>query len=310
MWKGDNLMARKLRLGLMKRRSLWGVVFTAPFIIGFLLFFVKPMYESVRYCFHNMEVTQNGFNMVFVGWDNFRYAFRTDPNFLRLFTETVVGILTNIPTILIFSFFAASVLNQEFRGRTLARVIFFLPVVLRSGIIAEIEASDKLTQALALNFMGASNGSGVSVTRVALALVRNLRIPLGFVEFISEAVTSIGEIISASAIPIIIFLAGLQGIPSSLFEASTIEGATKWESFWKITFPLVSPLFITNIVYIIVDSFTAPGNELVSYISSIAWGRNLYGVSVAMTWVYFGAIAAILALVFLILSRRVFYMGD
>lgn len=297
------------RLTLTRKRALWGVVFTSPFIIGWLLFFVKPMYESVRYCFHQMEVTQNGFNMVYIGWDNFKYAFRTDPEFVRLFTETVISVLTNIPTIIIFSFFAATVLNQEFRGRGLARVIFFLPVIFRSGIIAEIEASDRLTQALALNFLGTS-GSGVSVTRFALSLFRNLRIPVGFVSFISEAVGSIGQIIGASAIPIIIFLAGLQSIPDSFFEASKIEGATKWESFWKITFPLISPLFLTNIVYIIVDSFTAPGNRLVSYISGLAWGRNLYGASVAMTWVYFGAIALVLALVFLIFSRRVFYMGD
>ncbi|HHT37442.1 MAG: carbohydrate ABC transporter permease [Candidatus Wallacebacter cryptica] len=297
------------RLTLRRKRALWGMVFTLPFTIGFLAFFVKPMYESVRYCFHQMEVTQNGFNMVYIGWDNFRYAFRTDPEFMRLFTETVIAILTNIPTIIIFSFFAATVLNQEFRGRGLARVIFFLPVILRSGIIAEIEASDRLTRALALNFLGTS-GDGISVTRFALGLFRNLRIPVGFVTFISAAVGSIGQIISASAIPIIIFLAGLQSIPDSFFEASKIEGATKWESFWKITFPLISPLFLTNIVYIIVDSFTAPGNQLVSYISSMAWGRNLYGVSVAMTWVYFGAIAFVLAFVFLIFSRRVFYMGD
>lgn len=265
------------------------------------------MYQSIKYCFHQMEVTPYGFNMTFVGWGNFDYVFKTDPEFLRIFTETTLGILTDIPAIIIFSFFAATILNQEFRGRVLARIIFFLPVILRSGIIAEIEASDRLTQALALNFI---RSSGASVTGMMMTLLRNLRIPLGFTEFISESVGSIGTIISASAIPIIIFLAGLQSIPGSYFEASKIEGATKWESFWKITFPLISPLFLTNIVYIIVDSFTAPGNNLVNYISSIAWGRNLYGVSVTMTWVYFCAIALILAMVFLVLSRRVFYMED
>lgn len=90
---------RKLlpRLTLTRKRGLWGLVFTAPFIIGFILFFAKPMYESIRYCFHQMQVTTEGFNMTYIGWDNFKYAFRTDPDFLRLFIETSLGILTDIP---------------------------------------------------------------------------------------------------------------------------------------------------------------------------------------------------------------------
>ena len=124
------------------------------------------------------------------------------------------------------------------------------------------------------------------------------------------AVSQIPEIINASAIPILVFLAGLQSIPSSLYECAKIEGATGWESFWKITFPLISPLFLTNIVYIIVDSFTTPSNQLTDLIYNTAWLRNMFGASVAMTWLYFAAIGLIIIVIFAVLARRVVYMEE
>ncbi len=295
----------KPRLTLTRKRALWGLLFTAPFTIGFLLFFLGPMIQAAVFSLSDLEVTPHGFQLHHVGWDNFHYALRVDPNFVRVFTETTIRILTDIPAVIVFSFFAASLLNQNFKGRLLARIVFFLPVILTAGVIVQLENRDILHGMLEYV---SEQEDAISSSRAVINVMMELRMPPDFIIYIVTAVNRIPDIINASAIPILIFLAGLQGIPSSLFETAKIEGATGWESFWKITFPLISPLFLTNMVYIIVDSFTAPGNALVNLISNAAWSRGIYGVSVAMTWLYFGVIAAFLAIVFIVISKHVFYM--
>jgi len=294
----------KPRLTLRRQRALWGLIFTAGFIIGFIAFFLGPMVQSIRFAFSELTLTSTGYTLNYSGWYNFHYALRVDPQFMQVFTETTIATLVNIPAVIFFSFFAASILNQKFRGRTLARVIFFLPVIITAGILYKLETTDVVSEL----YMGSSSGEPVSSAKAVIDLLMNLKLPEQLVQYIVSAVQMIPDIINASAIPILIFLAGLQGIPSSLYECARIEGATGWESFWKITFPLISPLFLTNIVYIVVDSFTKPGNRLVELINITTWSRGNYGISVAMTWMYFGVIALILVLVFSLLARRVVYM--
>lgn len=297
----------KPRLTLRQKRAMWGWVFSAPFIIGFILFFLAPMIQAIQFAFHKLTITATGFTLENVGWENFRYALEVDADFIQIFTETTLGTFINIPAIIIFSFFAATLLNQRFKGRALARVIFFLPVILTAGVIFELESVDVLHNMRA--FVPDQQGM-ISGSQFLIGLMLRLQMPASFTNYIIWAVMQIPMIINASAIPILIFLAGLQGIPASLFECAKIEGATGWEMFWKITFPLISPLFLTNIVYIIVDSFTTPSNTLVDHIYNTAWMRNMFGASVAMTLMYFAAIAVIVALVFAILSRRVIYMEE
>lgn len=294
------------RLTLSQRRALWGVFFTAGFIIGFISFFLGPIIRSVQFAFHELKITPAGYTLNYVAWDNFRYALRVDPDFVRVFTETTLGIVVDIPAVIIFSFFVSTLLNQKFRGRTLARVIFFLPVILTAGVVYKLESGD-IFHAM---YLTVADEEVITSSHAIMRLLMRMKMPEGFTQYIISAVQRLPDIMNASAIPILIFLAGLQGIPPSLYECAKIEGATGWESFWKITFPLISPLFLTNIVYIIIDSFTAPGNSLVTLIENAAWGRNIYGVSVAMTWMYFGVIAFILVVVFALLSRRVVYMEE
>ena len=298
-------MRWKPRLTLSRKRAIWGMIFTGPFTIGLILFFLKPIVQSITFSVSELIVTPQGFQLDYVGLENFRYALRVDPDFLRVFIETTTQILVDIPAVIIFSFFMATLLNQKFRGRSLARVVFFLPVILTAGIIFKLESGDLMHQ---LSTYVSEEEEVITGSYAVISMLLRLKMPATFIEYIITAVHRVPDILNASAIPILIFLSALQGIPDSLYESAKIEGATGWESFWKITFPLISPMFLTNIVYIIVESFTSPGNSLVELISDAAWGRGIYGVSVAMTWFYFGAIALCLALVFLILSRRVVYM--
>lgn len=296
-------MKRKLfKLSLKQKQNYTGYIWVAPFIIGFIFFFLAPMLQSFRFSVSELKFTTDGYELKYVGLENFKYALTVDPNFNQHFTETILGILINIPAVILFSFFIASVLNQEFKGRTLARAIFFLPVILTAGVLHELEVED-------LMYLTTRDRGNILLSA---GMVRDffldMRLPRAIIDYVIIAASNIPQIIEYSAIPILIFLAGLQSVPAHLYECAKIEGATGWEMFWKITFPLVSPLFLTNVIFITVYSFTAPGNSLVGYISSLTWGRGIFGVSVAMSLMYFLAISLILLVVGFILERNVFYM--
>lgn len=217
--------------------------------------------------------------------------------------ETILDTITNVPLVLAFSFFAALVLNQRFKGRFLARTIFFLPVILSAGIIIQMDIDDMVTQLL----HGARNAELI-FTGVGLRnLLMNTKLPEGFIEFILGAVDRIPDIIRASGIQILIFLAGLQSIPPSIYEAADVEGATGWESFWLITFPMMSPIILTNAVYTIIDTFLTTTNEVVMLVRDEAIMGAGYGVSMAMAVLYFVMILIILGITIKVSSRWVFY---
>lgn len=293
---------KKINLTLKQKMAIKGYLFISPFLIGFILFFLYPFIQSIAFSISELTITTGGFDLDFVGLDNYHHVFFINPDFNRIFLESISSILINLPSIIIFSFFIANLLNQKFKGRLLARTIFFLPVIVTSGVVVQLSAGDIMARVFA-------GGGGAVYGGV---LVRNflmqLALPEVFVEYIISAVNRIPEIINYSGIPILIFLAGLQSIPSSLFEAAEVEGATAWEKFWKITFPLLSPLFLTNIVFIVIDSFTSLNNPLVTYIQNQTWRGEGFGISVAMSWIYFLTVALILTIIVGIVSRKVFYM--
>ena len=294
-------MRRRLRLSLSAQKSLLGLLFTMPFIIGFLAFLAYPFGQSVIFSISKLTIVPTGYVLDYVGLDNYRHVLFVDPRFRQVFVETVVTMAARIPVVLIFSFFAANLLNQRFRGRTLARVIFFLPVILGAEISLKMQQADYMQQAVSLS------ESGLLSMGTLQQLLTTLKLPQAFIGFIFQAINEVPLIIRASGIQILIFLAALQSIPKSLYEAAHMEGATGWEAFWKITFPLVSPLLLVNVVYTIVDSFTAADNALLELIQNSAWSGAGFGVSTAMSWIYFAAVLAILAVTIILLGRRVHY---
>jgi len=290
----------KLRMTLRQRKALTGVAFSSPFIVGFVCFFLYPLIQSFAFSLSEIKLTQTGYETRFIGLQSYRHALFVDARFVRTLVSAFGSMFATVPAILIFSFFAASLLNQQFRGRTLARAIFFLPVILSSATVIELARGDYMH--------GAMGANSVLSSQVIQSFLMQLKLPASFTEYIISAVVSIPEVINSSGIPILIFLAGLQSIPSSLFEVAQIEGATAWECFWRITFPLLSPLVLTNVVYIIVDSFTNASSPVLRLIENTAWAGAGYAISVAMSWIYFVCIGAVLAIVFVLISRRVFYM--
>ncbi|MFW5985512.1 MAG: carbohydrate ABC transporter permease [Halanaerobiaceae bacterium] len=291
------------KLNMKQQYYIAGYVFCLPFIVGFLLFFLYPFLQAVYFSLSKLELLSEGFELHFSGIVNYYYIFFVHPNFITMFFDTLGQMLLDLPLILAFSFFSALILNQKFHGQSLARVIFFLPVIMAAGIILRMEEMDYITQAVQQGQQPEYFFSGAALRNLFL----QARMPDVFIEFVLDAVERIPQIIRASGIQIIVFLAGLQSIPRSIYEAAEVEGATPWENFWLITLPMLSPLILTNIVYTIVDSFTAADNQLVQLIRSTAFGGAGFGVSMAMSILYFIAILLLLGIVFKLLSGWVFY---
>lgn len=293
------------RKSLASKNAVAGYLFISPFIIGFIAFLVVPLIESFRMSLSTVTIGQGGFDMVFNAFSNYKKVFLIDPEFNRLLTAELLKMLLEVPATIIFSFFIALILNQKFKGRGLVRAIFFLPVILSSGVMVGLEYSNTLLQGMKDVIEESSNMT--SVTKVLEDILLQSNLGSGFISYILQIVDRVYDIAIASGIQIIIFLSGLQTISISMFEAAKIEGATAWESFWKITFPMISSLILVNVIYSIIDFFIRSDNEVMEKISDTMISKMDYGFSSAMAWVYFIIVMVIVAVVSAIISKRVYY---
>ena len=255
--------------------------------------------------FCDVQIGAGSFNPVWQGLTNYVKAFRVDPDFTRLLVEEIARMAVYSLAIMVFSFFVSLILNQKFKGRALVRAIFFLPVILSSGVIIGLETDNALMASLEASIEQTT--SGISVTAALENILRTAGIGTRAYEEVFELIDNIYDVAVASGIQIIIFLSGLQTIPQSMYEAADIEGCTKWESLWKITFPMISSLFLVNWIYTIVDFCMRSDNEVIDKISEIMVQQINYGLGSAMAWVYFVIVMVIIGISSLIISKGVYY---
>lgn len=294
------------RLSFNQQRVLFGFLFTLPFTIGFILFFLHPFIKSMIFSLSDLRITADGYQLDYVGLKHYHFILFVDPKYIRTVVETFLRSLRDVPLIIFFSLFAASVLNQRFKGRTLARVIFFLPVILSAGIVLKMEQLDFVTRRLLDSDLAGAGGTSIFSDIAVRLFFQQLNLPTAVIDFLMKVVDDVALLIRASGIQILIFLAGLQSISSSLYEAADVEGATGWERFWKITFPLLTPLVLTNVVFTVIDSFTAGNNKMMNTLYATISSMG-YSVSSAMAWFYFVFVAIVLGVTVKFVSRGVFY---
>lgn len=297
-----------LKLGMKPRtyaeqKSLWGFLFVLPWLLGFIFFFIIPFISSFRYSLSAIEASSEGMKIDFVGFSNYTEALTVNTSFNRILTESILNMVVNVPLIVIFSLFLAVLLNQKFFGRAIARSIFFLPVILASGVIMTLESSSLIQ---AVNDQNAGSGilSGLGSYELA-SMMMNAGVSETITDYLTGAVDRIYQVVSQSGVQILIFLAGIQSISPQLYEASKMEGATGYEAFWKITFPMVSPLILVNMIYTIIDSFSR--NDMTELIRETGFTTFNFGLSSAMAWLYFVAIMIILLVSSYLVSKKVFY---
>lgn len=309
---------------LTEKKARVGWIFVAPFVFGLVFIYASAIWESLCYSvayYKQLSALEGfGYQLQFVGLENYKAA-------LNLTVDAEQGILfkeflftsffdqvVEIVAIILLSLFVAVLLNQKMVGRAAFRAIFFIPVVIGAGIIAKIDSNNAIITSMSslegLD-MGQVEGGGVSfVSAMDLtAAFQNLGIASKFVDVIVELVNDIYNIVNRSGVQMLIFLSGLQSISPSIYESCQMEGATAWETFWKITFPMISPMILANSVYTVIDSFTAESNKVMNFILNRTGGAmtSVDTVQSAACWIYFALVIVMLAVVFGICRTFVFY---
>lgn len=303
---------KKKKLTLLQKRSMTGYLFILPWVIGFILFYVRSLILTGQFAFSNLTIDaiNGGYKLEAVGFENFNYAFRVHGSFKQILTSSVLNMLIDVPLIIFFSLFMAMLLNKKFPGRAIVRAIFFLPVILNSSAIsAAMEMCTQMMQG-GLSTQAAEVTATVGNTMALdidylVDMFMSLGLPAVILDYIVAAVARINDIISASGVQIIIFIAALQAIPGSMYEVAKMEGATGYETFWKVTFPMVMPHIITNVVYTIVDSFTE--SEVVELAYNTAFDQFNYGLSSVFSLVSTLITCIILVVICGAIQKRTFY---
>ena len=289
---------------MRSRNARTGVLFVMPFILGFLVFMVSPLIQSIAMSFSTVRLNPgHGYELTWNNFYNYNYAMGGDAWFSRRIVEETGRMAINAVATLVLSFVVAVILNQKFKGRTAARAIFFLPVILASGVLPGIESQLEFNMLQGVSDEIAAQ-SGVNISAQLQNLLQVSGVGGTIFDTLFQMIDAIYDIVMASGIQIIVFLSGLSAISPSLYEAADVEGCTAWEAFWKITFPMVSPLLLVNAIYTIIDFFMKNDNLVMERINEV-FGRSLYGESTAMSWIYFGVALAFIGIASFVISRVV-----
>ncbi len=299
---------KKGKMTLAKRRAITGFVFISPWLIGFLIFYVRSIIMTVQFSFSEITLGDNGYVRKYNGLRNFKYLFTENGTFSKTLVESIGNIYIDVPLVVIFSLLMAILLNQKFTGRMILRAVYFLPVIMGSAAI-----SDAINMASAKMY-GGLNAQSTEIVSAAttgidvnyyLNLFKDIGLPDAILDYVVNAVSRLSEVVSMSGIQIVIFIAALQSISGALYEVARIEGATTYETFWKVTFPMVMPHIITCFVYTVVDAFA--NSDIVQLSYDTIFNMNHYDYGSAICLISTVIVCLIMFLVVSIIQKRTFY---
>lgn len=278
-------------------KSKYGMMFVTPWLIGMIIFFIVPIAQTLWFSLCEVIVDETGLITNFVGLKNYKYILDEHPQYTTNLTETLSSIAYTLPAILVISMILAIILNGKFKGRIIFRALYFLPVIIATGVVMELFFQ------VDSEFSGAGMANEVSANMISFEdVIKKLSLPPELTTYLEKVLNEIFSIIWNSGIQIVLFLAGLQSIPSQLYEVSKVEGCTKWEEFWYITFPMLSRTTVLVIVFTFVELLTAKNNTIMTLAYQIL--RNLdYGVGSAMLWFYFAIIGAALGIIMFVFTK-------
>ena len=288
---------------LLERRAMAGYAFVLPFILGVLLIYIPILVDSIWFSFNEITPTATGLELTPVGFKYYKEAFENS-SFTTALMSAIQNLLFEVPAIIVFSLFIAVVLNQKMLGRAAFRAIFFVPVIISAGLMETVNAKDTMSNMMEGGINDGTGSEGIMQVDDLKEIFADMGFGSEIVAFVVGLVNDIYNIINYSGVQMLIFLAALQGISPAIYEACTIDGATGWETFWKITFPMISPMILVNAAYTIIDSFTRESNVTMRFIFD---NVGIEGEQAAMAWIYFGIAILVIALVAAIVSSFVFY---
>ena len=310
---------RRKIVSLDKKKARAGWMFILPFVLGFILIYLPIVVDSLTFSFNDIVVgrgkTGGGYTLEWTGLKHYKEALFDNTSFVQTLTTGLKELVFDIPAIVIFALFVAVLLNKKMFGRAAFRAIFFIPVILSTGLINSVSnmgavGNDYFQGGVVDDGSGNSNAVTEIVSLTDLSwLFKNMQIGTGILEYVVGIVNDIYNIINRSGVQMLIFLAGLQSISPAIYESCSIDGATGWETFWKITFPMISPMILVNAIYTVIDAFTSSDNTIMAYIrvkyQDIAnHGRE---VATAMSWIYFLIVIGVVLVVTAVMSAYIFY---
>ena len=295
------------RMTLAQKRGLWGVIFLLPWMAGVLLFFAGPIVETVRYSFSEVTVGWGAVELEWVGLRNYVHSFTVDPHFNRYLLTLAFPALFNVAVIVISSLLAAILINGRFFGRSIVRTIFFVPIIMGAALATQsLIGEDVISSSINMGF-----GFGGFSGDFFIAILQATGLPADITNYVNTAISGVFSVLAHSGVPILIFLAGLQAIPASLYEVATIEGSNAYESFWKVTIPMISPMILLSVVYTVVEQFSRHTLEEVgSFLGRVnQLGASLgnYGLASAQVVVFMATTLIIIGILTWIISKGVFY---
>lgn len=289
-------MKKKKSVGLDKLKARYGYIFIAPWAIGMAIFFIIPIVQSMIYSFSDIDFET--FSSKFIGVENFDYVLNKDPYYIDNFLTAIKDMLISVPFILIVSLILAVILDNKFRGRLFFRSLFFLPVIITSGVVLELYLKAASTNATEVAVSEAASFGMIDFSE----LLSGLNLPDAIEKYLSVALDNLFMLVWQSGIQIVLFIAGLQSIPDLLYEVSKVEGASKWEEFWFITLPMLGRTMFLVIVFTIVENITSSTNPIIS--QSYNFFNNLfYGRGSAGLWFYFIVVGIIMGIILAVYNK-------
>lgn len=296
----NSLKKNKKHKGIESLKSTYGRLFVLHWEIGLILFFVMPLFQSFYYAFCDVSFAGGEYHFDFAGMKNFDYAWNKNANFTNNVSESLLSIVGSLPVIVIISLILALLLNQKFRGRLFFRGLYFLPVIIASGVVIELLFKTTTSD---LSSSGVSDTFASNMIQVD-DIMAWLSLPTEIGAYFGGLLNDIFNLVWNCGIQIVLFISGMQSIPDSLYEVSKVEGATKWEEFWFITLPMLSRTLILVIIFTIVELVTAKDNVVMSQAYTLMKGAaTSYGTASAMLWIYFIIVGAFMAILMLVFSK-------
>lgn len=296
----NSLKKNKKHKGIESLKSTYGRLFVLHWEIGLILFFVMPLFQSFYYAFCDVSFAGGEYHFDFAGMKNFDYAWNKNADFTNNVSESLLSIVGSLPVIVIISLILALLLNQKFRGRLFFRGLYFLPVIIASGVVIELLFKTTTSD---LSSSGVSDTFASNMIQVD-DIMAWLSLPTEIGAYFGGLLNDIFNLVWNCGIQIVLFISGMQSIPDSLYEVSKVEGATKWEEFWFITLPMLSRTLILVIIFTIVELVTAKDNVVMSQAYTLMKGAaTSYGTASAMLWIYFIIVGAFMAILMLVFSK-------
>ena len=288
--------------GIESRKSRYGWMFISPWILGFVLFFLIPFVKSIWYSFCYLELEWGGFVTEFVGLEHYKYLWNEDTTFVSNLSKALGNILYSLPIIVALSLVFALILNGKFKGRLLARAIFFLPVIVTSGVVLSVLTAETPGQPVVMMVVGGTNSYSQGMIDFD-TILSGLNFPSKVTQFLSEYLSQIFGLVWSCGVQTVLFISGLQSVPGALYEVSKVEGATKWEDFWYITFPMLANTTLLVIIYTIVELVVSTTNPVIQQAYGLMNVNQVYDESSAILWFYFVIVGLIVSVLIFLYNR-------